>query len=65
MHLIIQFDPGIEVDIDCSHNGNETVLGQIPDSHLMKMIVIKNTIVDPFGTSPVLIDHFPFIRPVS
>ena len=63
--IIFQFDPGIKVNVDSCHDGKETVLGIVSDLHLVKMIIVKDTVVDSFGGSPVLVDLVPFIGSVS
>lgn len=50
------------MDIDTSKYGEEGILGSVADAHLMKMVVIQNTVIDSFSRSPVLIDLFPFVR---
>jgi hypothetical protein len=41
------------------------MLGTITDVHLMEMIVVQRTVIDPFGGCPVLIDLLPFVRTVG
>ena len=56
---VFQFDPGIQMNVDGSEYRKEPVLGEVSYSHLMKMRVIYDTVVDPFGGSSVLIDLLP------
>jgi len=51
--------------IDASEDGKECMLGTITDVHLMKMIIIQCTVIDPFSGCPVLIDLLPAVRTVG
>ena len=53
------------MNVDSCHDGKETVLGIVSDLHLVKMIIVKDTVVDSFGGSPVFVDLVPFIGSVS
>jgi len=53
------------VHIDASEDSEEGMFGTITDVHLMKMIIIQCTVIDPFSGGPVLIDLLPSFRTVG
>lgn len=46
------------MNIDTGEDGEECLLGSITDSHLMKMIVVQDSVVYSFCRCPVVINLF-------
>ena len=51
--------------IDASEDGKECMFGTITDIHLMEMVIIQCTGIDPFGGGPVLIDLLPAVTTIG
>ena len=52
------------MDIDACHDSQESKLGFVTDTHVLKVVIVQHMIIDSFSRSPVFIDLLPFIRSV-